>query len=331
MIRHMVFLGFFCALAAGAHASSNLPGDPHYKAPDPNWTPSRVVFDCTGRDTLTVAPGFTLTVVDSTVGGPSDFDAYPCAQWKEEGPEHVYRLEITERTILRAVLTEPEGDLDLFLLNDCDTDSCLAAANLELTADLDPGTYFLVVDTYGEGSVDGLPYQLDLTGRWPGIPPQPCDPGGATVVACDVATIPGDLYGKPDLVRVYDCNPGIAAGGEDWYEITSPALRILKLQVQAQSEGLDPVIWIFDGCGPDAVCLDFIDATFAYTGDPTDNSGIEVLEWRQETELPATVWVAVDCVLPPAAEGGGDYTVLIDCQTVPTEETSFGGLRALYR
>ncbi|MCP4574615.1 MAG: hypothetical protein GY838_19880 [bacterium] len=330
MFRNVLIFALCCA-AGVAHASSQIPGHPQYKPPDPRWSPARIVFDCTGRDTLTIAPGFATTITDSTVGAPSNFPGYPCAQWPEEGPEHVYRLEITERTILRVNLSEPTGDLDLFLLNDCDTDACLAGENQELVADLDPDTYFLVVDTYGSGTVAGLPYELELIAGWPGVPLQICDPGGATEVDCDLATIPGDLYGQPDLVRTYDCNPGLSAGGEDWYRITAPGLRIMKLEVQARSVGLDPVIWLFDGCGPDAVCLGFVNATLAYSGTSTDGTGSEVLEWPQELELPATVWVAVDCTLPPLAAGEGDYEVIIDCQTVPEEKTSFGSLRALHR
>ena len=331
MLRALIPLTILIVATAAAAAPPTPTELRAPKPPDPGWAPARVVFDCTGRDTLSIAPGFTATITDSTVGAATDFDAYPCTKWQEEGPEHVYRLEVTERTILTATLTEAEDeDLDLYLLNDCDTDSCLAGANIEFTADLAPGTYFLVVETYGAGTVPGLPYILDLEARWPGVPPQPCDPGGATVVVCDVSTLTGDLFGKPDLVRTYDCNPGISTGGEDWYEITSPALRVMKLEVRTLVVGLDPVIWIFDGCGPDAVCLDFIDATLAFTGEG-DGSGIEVLDWRQESEQPATVWVAVDSALPPAAAGTGAYEIIIDCQTVPTEQTSFGSLRALYR
>ena len=89
-----------------------------------------------------------------------------------------------------------------------------------------------------------------------------------------------------------------------------------------EGDGLNGAVHIFS--------LGFIDDTLAYTGEG-DGSGIEVLDWRQESELPATVWVAVDCALPPAAAGSGAYEIIIDCQTVPSEQTSFGSLRALYR
>ena len=57
---------------------------------------------------------------------------------------------------------------DIFLMTDCDTDSCLVGDNTELAAVLVPGTYYLAVDTFGSNTAPGGPYTLTLSAFWPG-------------------------------------------------------------------------------------------------------------------------------------------------------------------
>lgn len=330
-MRSIFFFVMVNLFAGGAGAAVVDPDRAtQYKAPDPDYAYTREVFDCAGRDTLQLAAGYVGAIVDSTHGAPAVFDSYPCRQYTETGAERIYRLEVSGDIVLHARLADEGGpDLDLFLLNDCDTDSCLVGAAVEFLIELTEGTYYLIVDTHDADGLSGVHFTVEIEALWQGVPPAACS--GATVVDCDQPEpLPGNLFGKPDLVRTYDCSPGIARGGEDWYEVTSPALRFMSFRVEADSVGLDPVLWLFDGCGPDAVCLGWSDATIASTGED-DGTGIEVLEWPQEEELPATVYVAVDCALSPAAEFIGAYTVTIDCATVPAESRSFGSLRALYR
>jgi len=141
---------------------------------------TRSTFDCTGRDTLDIAPLYAAEIPDSTTASENLHSSYACRTWNEDGPENIYRLEITTPVEFFAALrgfNDPAGpvtsDLDLFLLSDCDTDSCVISGNTEISANLDPGTFYLVVDGYdgAEGK-----FTLLLEGREQGVPLEICTP-----------------------------------------------------------------------------------------------------------------------------------------------------------
>jgi hypothetical protein len=100
---------------------------------------------------------------------PSDvLDRYTCASADESGPELVYRFDVAARAELVAEVLEEDGvDVDLHLLDTpppsarTATAPCVTRANTRLTADVEPGTYWLVVDTYvnASGPRSG-PYRL---------------------------------------------------------------------------------------------------------------------------------------------------------------------------
>ena len=314
------------ALAARPHAAGPKEGKPEPLVAAPA---ARVVFDCSGRDTLVLVPGLVDTLRDDTTGGPTDLDGYACRTWPEAGPEHVYRLEVAATLELLAGLRGIGGeDLDLFLLNGCDTDSCLIGENIELGAVLDPGTYFLVVDGFGlSDTLSAGPYALALETRWPGVPPQVCDGTVAETLTCDVGTVitrSGSLFGQPDLVRTYDCSPFLTRAGEDWYALELLPGQEVTAQTALVADTLDAALWLFDGCGPDARCLAFADDGLAGEN--------ETLQWQSETAANMTVYLAVDGARPPETEAAGTYQLGITCGTeVPTEPASFGTLRARWR
>ena len=68
----------------------------------------------------------------------------------ESGPEVVYRLEVTSPVRIRAiVLDRGDVDIDVHLLDaSATTAGCLARDDALLEADLTPGTYHIVLDTY---------------------------------------------------------------------------------------------------------------------------------------------------------------------------------------
>jgi len=102
---------------------------------------------------LPLAPA-TPSFVDvrNTSAAPSDrFDRYPGADQDESGPEYVYRLTAVQPTRLVAVLTRPEPagvDVDLHLLSSLDPPVLLARSDSRLTYLLQPGTYYLIADSY---------------------------------------------------------------------------------------------------------------------------------------------------------------------------------------
>ncbi len=304
--------------APPAHAT-DLP-----KPPDPGFTLTRTVFDCTPRQTLTVDAGFSAVIADSTFGA-GVVDGYACSAWSETGPEAFYALEVTEDVELFAGLRDlGDRDLDLFLMSACDNDSCLAAANIEFSVVLAPGSYTLIVDGYAQPEPQAGPFTLELSARAPGLPATVCD-GGATPYYCQVetGTFTGDLQGAPDLVRTNSCSPVLASAGEQWYAVTVAAYHEVTATVSDIGPGLDPVLWLFPGCGPNAACTDWAD-------DKTAGQG-ESLTWSNATFMDTTVYLGVDAALPPA-DGEGAYTLELRCQAmVGVEATAFGAVKALYR
>lgn len=91
---------------------------------------------------------------------PSDvFDTYPgYPQIDESGPEFVYRLRCHRRTVVRARIgPEPSGtDVDLHLLSSVNPTVLVTRGHRELRAVLEPGDYYLVLDTFVSGGVAKL-------------------------------------------------------------------------------------------------------------------------------------------------------------------------------
>jgi hypothetical protein len=323
-------------MVAGAcsGAAATTPGvlytDPTPKPAEPGLLLAVTPFDCAGIDTLTLAAGtFGTVITDSTTGGPALLPGYGCLSWSEQGPEHVYRLEVTEDLQLWAGLSElGANDLDIFLLDGCDTDQCLAGANTEVAMLLPAGTYWLVVDGYGTTNPAAGPYTLTIETRWPGVPPQVCEPGGAVPITCAGATIPfdGDLLGATNLLQAYDCSPSLVTGGEQWFAITLPEIHEVSVRAEpsVDAPALDLVLWLFDGCGALAVCLGYIDQKAG--------GQVETLAFENVSAVPMTVWLAVDARRSPTGPGTGQYALDFNCQSnVANEVRSVGSVKALYR
>lgn len=287
-------------------------------------------FDCAGAEVVALAPALWDTVINGdTTGAPTLIPGYACRAWPELGPERIYRLEVAGALRLRAVLSNLGAqDLDLFLLDGCDTEQCLAGANLELAAELPAGTYWLVVDGYGNAPGAAGTYSLTLETRWAGVPPPVCLEGGATAVECAGITfdLDGDLAGAPDLLQSYDCSTSLLPGGEAWYVLTLPGTHSVDLRAipSAFAPTLDVALWLFDGCGDTAACLGFTD----------DKAGgeVESLSWENTSTDPVSVLVAVDCRRAPGEAESGAFTLEFGCLSlVATESRSFGAVKALYR
>ena len=293
---------------------------------------------------LTLAPLQSHAFQDTT-SGASSVDAYGCRPaWPELGPEHIYVLTASEPLILDAWLLDNDPDHDLVVLSDCESDSCLAQANTEISAQLDAGqTIYLVVDGYqvldDDGNVVGGaagPYELRLETRAVGIPEQVCAPGGAEPVDVPAALsepLAGNLFEAANLVSIYDCSELAVQGGEAWFALTVAAADTdtvgigyqqhlaLSLEATPEAASLDLALWLFDGCGPDAECLAFADGANA--------GGAETLEWANTGAATRTVYLAVDCFVPPEQELAGGFDLLVDA-VVPVRRMSLQQLRRVF-
>jgi len=100
-----------------------------------------------------VIPGLPFADMRSTADSPSDaIDAYQgaCMAMGEDGPEFVYELTIDAPTTIRALVFEQGTvDVDLHLMTLADAGTCVKRGDRELEGPLQPGTYFLTVDTLG--------------------------------------------------------------------------------------------------------------------------------------------------------------------------------------
>lgn len=108
--------------------------------------------------------------VDSgnTAEADSDsIDSYPPDSADESGPEVVYGFTVDESVYFAAelLLPEPEGtDVDLHLLSSLSPLTLIDRGNHRILAELEPGTYYVVADTFG-GDVNAGAYVLNITLR----------------------------------------------------------------------------------------------------------------------------------------------------------------------
>jgi hypothetical protein len=120
------------------------------EAPDPP-RPLRV-FAGTAADPVPIAALPFTDARDTRDSGPSALDTYPgCAAAQDEsGPEVVYRLDLAAPTTVQAfVADEGDVDVDLHLLGDAaDAGTCLQRDHRSVTASLDAGTWYFVVDSF---------------------------------------------------------------------------------------------------------------------------------------------------------------------------------------
>jgi len=118
-----------------------------------------------------VIDAFPYTHSGDTTAAPSDVvDSYsPCAPGTDEsGGEYVYRVTIAEAGQLTATVNDVSGDavdVDVHLLSDSLATACLARDNVSVNSDVTAGTYFLVVDTWVDGSGTALAgaFTLDVS------------------------------------------------------------------------------------------------------------------------------------------------------------------------
>lgn len=95
---------------------------------------------------------------DTRVEGAANLPSYPgCTNTNESGPEVLYKLTLTQETNLRAfVISLGTADIDVHLLIAPNGTDCLARNDKVITRTLQPGTYWLSLDTY-ESSTAVLP------------------------------------------------------------------------------------------------------------------------------------------------------------------------------
>lgn len=147
--------------------------------------------------------------IDAVVSTASAY--WPCAPATSEGgPEIVYRLDVTTSGWLWARLDDLPGDdvdVDVHLLAAADPDACVTRHDSWLGAPVQPGAYWLVVDTWTDDSFAG-PYTLEVDLVVDAIDcmtsPIACDGMLPPFVNLELEEAPGELGCLPGMVRVDD-------------------------------------------------------------------------------------------------------------------------------
>jgi hypothetical protein len=102
---------------------------------------------------------------DSALSALQLFDRYGCAPNIDEGgAEVVYRIDVPVDGFLSAAVREADGvDVDVHILRSLDAASCVDRGNYDAGADVTPGTWFVVVDTFVNSGVPRAgAYEVDI-------------------------------------------------------------------------------------------------------------------------------------------------------------------------
>ena len=102
---------------------------------------------------------------DTTKEPAGKLNAYSCKpSANESGPEIVYRVLATEAGFLSAVVYEESGvDVDVHILSSLSAQDCLSRGDVDAHADILPGEYYVVIDTYvASGKAQAGPFRVDI-------------------------------------------------------------------------------------------------------------------------------------------------------------------------
>ncbi len=109
---------------------------------------------------------FPVQIVDSTIDGRNLWDSYGCEyQTNESGPERLYKIVLKEPGFLAAEITE-EGvdvDVDVHLLHENNNQKCIDRGHYAAGGYLEPGTYWIAVDTWTDENGMGYAGDFELS------------------------------------------------------------------------------------------------------------------------------------------------------------------------
>jgi hypothetical protein len=281
--------------------------DKDFRPADRDFVSVTTTFDCEGAPVIPIAVGCDTTLRGSTVGAANQVPGYGCVAWNENGGEAIFRLEAPagESVRLTAALDSLIGDLDLFLLTECNSEACLAYANREISLVLESdAAYYLIVDGY-QGAAG--PYKLRVTCLYAGLPPQICDLADTTVARVEAdyqlpaQSFGGTTFERENLVESYECSPYLEKSGEVWFTLVLDSEHTLHAEVVALY--FDAALWLFDGCGPASRCLRFADASLS--------GGTETFAYRNAGLESQRLFLAVDGFRAPESELLGTFQLTL--------------------
>ncbi len=147
---------------------------------------------------------FPVQVVDSTIDGRDEWDSYGCEyQTNESGPERIYKVVLEEAGFLAAEITDlgADVDVDVHLLSKNDSTACLDRGHFSAGALLEPGTYWIAVDTWVDELGVAYPGDFELSLNL-NRPSDLVDVGIDSDVAKDAMTAFSAAWGNQDTKRL---------------------------------------------------------------------------------------------------------------------------------
>ncbi|MBW2455526.1 MAG: hypothetical protein JRI68_13485 [Deltaproteobacteria bacterium] len=111
---------------------------------------------------------------DTSSEGETNLDGYSCSpNTDESGPEILYRVTVPAAGFLStAVYEQGNADIDVHILSDLDAAACLDRGNFHARVDVDPGTVWIVADTFASnGQPQVGAFQIDIGFVVPSVGP----------------------------------------------------------------------------------------------------------------------------------------------------------------
>ncbi|HPR64885.1 MAG TPA: PKD domain-containing protein [Thermoanaerobaculia bacterium] len=268
---------------------------------------------------IPLACGSTVSVDTST--GNENVASYNCDPGNYYyGPEVVYEFTTPAAGDITATLSNLAGDdLDIFILDACDPDSCVAYGNTTASYPAaTAGTYLLVIDSDKAGSSG----TADLTITCPLANNLNC--AGAVDITCNTELDGDTTTGLAGQAR-YGCGVRDLQGRELIYHLdltgnTDPVYLLASLS-NTGTRDLDLVL--LDGCNPN-FCVLHEDSQITYLADPGDYYLIVDGLAAQDN---GTFHLEVLCSAPSTLSCGGG---LCDPGYEPILEENFEGTWGTY-
>jgi hypothetical protein len=209
---------------------------------------------------------------DNTTG-PMNVSYYNCSGWQESGPEVVYVLTINGQWggYVTGTLSDMSCDDDIFFLNACDENACIAYGDETFTTFcLYPGVYYIVVDHYC--GPEGCPFDLTVTFT----PIHPVLPGDYCEIALSIPSLP---YTDTKNTCLFDNTCGNDAPDLFYtYDVQAPNEL---LDISLMGSDYDTYLWIWSEC-----CVTYL----AYNDDAHGTLQSEIIGCFQ----PGHIWIQVD-------------------------------------
>ena len=186
-------------------------------------------------------------------------DAYPPSAADESGPEFIYVFRLTQRMSLDAWLNaEPSGvDIDIHLLSSLSPVTLIERDNIHITAELEPGDYAFVADTYVSGTPLMGPYILNMSfnAYFAGTAQDPIPVGEGVGAISPIPSVFTDYRdtsdAQSDAFDTYPPNTANESGPEFVYTFTidQPA-RVFAEVAAPEPEGVDIDVHLLSSLEP---------------------------------------------------------------------------------